>query len=44
MGDLEIEAGDDSKGFTFADILQRADLSSETVLERVVATPDLPLC
>ena len=44
MGDLEKETGGESEGFTFADILQRADLLSETVLEGVVDTPDLPLC
>ena len=44
MGGLEKETGGESDGFTFADILQRADLLSETVLERVVDTPDLPLC
>ena len=44
MGGLERENGGESEVFTFADILQRADLLSETVLEGVVATPDLPLC
>ena len=44
MGRLENEAGGESEGFTFADIMQRADLLSETVLEGVVDTPDLPLC
>ena len=43
MGSLENETGGESEGFTFADILQRADLLSETVLEGVVDTPDLPL-
>ena len=43
-GGLEKENGGESGGFTFADIDQRADLLSETVLEGVVATPDLPLC
>ena len=32
MGGLERENGGESEGFTFADILQRADLLSETVL------------
>ena len=41
---LEKENGGESEGFTFADFLERADLLSETVLEGVVATPDLPLC
>ena len=44
MGGLEKESGGESEGFTFEDILQRADLLSETVLEGVVDTPDLPLC
>ena len=43
-GGLEVETGDESEGFTFADIMQRADLLSETVLEGVVDTPGLPLC
>ena len=44
MGGLEKKTGGESEGFTFEDILQRADLLSETVLEGVVDTPDLPLC
>ena len=44
MGDLDKEVGGESEGFTFADILQRADLLSETVLEGVFGVPDLPLC
>ena len=44
MGSLENETGGESEGFTFADILQRAVLLSEIVLEGVVDTPDLPLC
>ena len=44
MGSLENEAGIESEWFTFADILNRADLLSEIVLEGVVDTPDLPLC
>ena len=44
MGSLEKKTGGESEGFTFADILRRADLLSETVLEGVVDTPDLPLC
>ena len=31
------------EGFTFADILQRAELLSDTLLE-IVDTPELPLC
>ena len=44
MGALKKENGGESEGFTFADILQRAALLSETVLEGVVDSPDLPLC
>ena len=44
MGGLEKEAGGESEGFTVADILQRSDLLSATVLEGVVGIPDLPLC
>ena len=44
MGGLEKENGGESEGFTFADILQRADFLSGTVLEGVVAILDLPLC
>ena len=43
-GGVEKETGGESEGFTFADILQSADLMSETVIECVVGTPDLPLC
>ena len=43
-GSLEEETGGESEGFTFAEILVRVDSLSETVLERVVDTPDLPLC
>ena len=44
MGGLDKEVGGESQGFTFADILQRADPLSETVLEDEVGVPDLPLC
>ena len=44
MGGLEKKTGVESEGFTFADILQRADFLSKTVLEGVVDTLDLPLC
>ena len=44
MGGLDKEVGGESEGLTFADILQRADPLSETVLEGVVGVPDLPLC
>ena len=43
MGSLEKETGGESEGFTFPDFLQHADLLSETGLEGVVDTPDLPL-
>ena len=44
MGGLEKETVGESEGFTFEEILQRADLLPETVLEGVVDTLDLPLC
>ena len=44
MGGLEEEVGSESEGLTLADILRRADLLSETVLEGMVGVPDLPLC
>ena len=44
MGDLDKEIGGESEGFTFADILRRADPLSETVLEGVVGVLDSPLC
>ena len=44
LGGMERETGEKSEGFTFADILQRADLQSETLLEGVVDTPELPFC
>ena len=44
MGGLEKGTAGESERFTFVDILQRADLTSETVLEGMVDTPDLPLC
>ena len=40
-GGLEKETGGESDGFTFADILQRANFLSETVLEGVV---DILIC
>ena len=43
-GGLDKEAGGESEGFTFADILRPANPLSETVLEGVVGVPDLPLC
>ena len=44
MGGLEEEVGSESEGLTLADILRRADLLPETVLEGMVSVPDLPLC
>ena len=44
MGSLDKEVGFESEGFTFTDILRRADPLPETVLEGVVGVPDLPLC
>ena len=44
MGILDKEVGGESEGFTFTDILRRADRLSETVLEGVVGVLDLPLC
>ena len=44
MGSLDKENGGESEGFTFTDILRRADPLSETVLECVVCVLDLPLC
>ena len=44
MGSLDTEVGFESVGFTFTDILRRADPLPETVLEGVVGVPDSPLC
>ena len=44
MGSLDEEVGFESEGFTFADVLRRADSLPETVLEGVVGVPDFPLC
>ena len=44
MGGLDKEVGVETEGFTFADILRRADPLQETVVEGVVGVPDLPLC
>ena len=43
-GGLERDTRGESEGFTFDDILQRTDLMSETLLEGVVQTLDMPLC
>ena len=44
MGGLDEDVGGESEGFSFADILRRADPLSETVMESVVGVPDFPLC
>ena len=44
MGSLDKEVGFESEGFTFTDILRRADPLPETVLEGEVGVLDLPLC
>ena len=44
IGSLDKEVVFESEGFTFADILRRADPLPETVLEGVVGVSDLPLC
>ena len=44
MGSLEKETGGESEGFTFADILQRADLLPETMLDGVADIPGFPSC
>ena len=41
---IERETGGESEGFTFADIPQRADLLSETLLKCVVDTAEQPVC
>ena len=43
MGGLE-KIGGESEGFTFADILQRAEFLSDTVVKGAADTLDLPLC
>ena len=44
MGSLDKEVGSELEGFTFTDILRRADPLPESLLEGVVGVPDLPLC
>ena len=44
MCSLDKEVGFESEGFTFTDILRRADPLPETVLEGMVGVSDLPLC
>ena len=44
MGSLDKEVGFESEGFTFADVLRRADPLPETVMESVFGVLDLTLC
>ena len=44
VGDEHADEGAVSEGFTFAETLMRANLLSETVLERGVGSSELPLC
>ena len=44
VGSDQRDEGAESEGFTFADALMRANLLSETVLERDVGSSKLPLC
>ena len=44
MGNRERDTGGESEGLTFADILQRAYLLSETLLDGVVDAPRMTWC
>ena len=44
VGDVETDEGAVSEGFTFAEVLRRANLLSETVLEGGVGSSEMPLC
>ena len=44
VGDEETDEGAVSEGFTFAEVLMRANLLSETVLEGGVGSSEMPLC
>ena len=44
VGDEETDEGAVSEGFTFAEVLRRANLLSETVLEGGVCSSEMPLC
>ena len=44
VGDEQTDEGAVSEGFTFAEVLMRANLLSETVLEGGVSSSELPLC
>ena len=44
VGDEETDEGAVSEGFTFAEVLRRANLLPETVLEGGVGSSEMPLC
>ena len=44
VGGKQRDEGAESEGFTFADILMRANLLSETVLGGDVGSSELPMC
>ena len=44
VGDEETDEGAVSEGFTFAEVLMRANLLPEIVLEGCVGSSELPLC
>ena len=44
VGDEQTDEGAVSEGFTFAEVLMRANLLSETVLDGGVGSSELPLC
>ena len=44
VGSRQRDDGAESEGFTFADALMRANMLSETVLEGVVSSSELPFC
>ena len=44
VGDEETDEGAVSAGFTFAEVLMRANLLSETVLEGDVSSSEMQLC
>ena len=44
VGSLEQDNEGECEGFTFTDMLLRADLLSEILSEGIVDTPDMPLC
>ena len=44
VGDEETDEGAVSEGFTFTEVLMRANMLSETVLEGDVSSSEMPLC